>query len=88
MKASYKYESLAQVLALVGALALGCGGFPCLNPIQFKLTFGEKASPILWMGLGVPAALLTLFGAWYFTSKAKRLKREEQEHDGSREFPQ
>jgi hypothetical protein len=79
VKASRKYESAAQILALIGALALGCAGFPCLNPIQFKFMVGEgEGVAVRHMILVLPIAVLTLVAAWKLTSKANELKREEE----------
>ncbi len=73
------YEIMATVLALGGAVALGIVYFPILNPVQFRLTFGQESAPLSRYFFGIPASLLILGAAWYFNRKATRLKREEQD---------
>ena len=78
MKASPKYESVAAVLALVGAVALVAVYYPVLNPEQFSLDSGRDGAPLSRYLLGTPAALFVLAAAWHFNRKAVRIKREEQ----------
>jgi len=77
MKASSKYESIATVLALVGAVALVAVYYPILNPEQFSLDFGQDSAPLSRYIIGTPLSLVILVAAWRFNRKAMRLNREE-----------
>ena len=79
MKLSSKYESIAAVLALVGAVALVAVYYPILNPVQFSMDTGRDSVPLSRYILGTPASLFILTAAWHFNRKAMRLKREEQD---------
>jgi hypothetical protein len=79
MKTSAKYESIAAVLALVGAVALVAVYYPILNSEQFSLDSGRDNAPLSRYILGAPASLFILAAAWHFNRKAMRLKREEQD---------
>jgi predicted Co/Zn/Cd cation transporter (cation efflux family) len=79
MKPSSKYESIAAVLALVGAVALVAVYYPILNPVQFGMDTGRDRAPLGRYILGTPASLFILAAAWHFNRKAMRLKREEQD---------
>jgi len=79
MKLSSKYESIAAVLALVGAVALVAVYYPILNPVQFSMDSGRDSVPLSRYILGTPGSIFMLAAAWYFNRKAMRLKREEQD---------
>jgi len=78
VKASPKYESVAAVLAVVGAVALVAVYYPIINPDQFSIDFHRDSMPLGWYILGTPIALAILVAAWRYNGKAARLKREER----------
>jgi hypothetical protein len=79
VKTSPKYESIAAILALVGAVALVAVYYPIINPGQFSMDFDRDDMPLIWYILGTPASLFILAAAWHFNRKAAYLKREEQD---------
>jgi hypothetical protein len=81
MRASSKYESMAAVLALFGAVALVAVYYPIINPEQFSLDAGRDSMPLIWYIVGTPIALFILVTAWCLNCKAARLKREDQHSD-------
>ena len=78
MKASIRYESLAAVLALIGAVSLVAVYYPILNQVQFSLDSDLDSVPLSRYVLGTAASLFILAAALHFNRKAIRLKREEQ----------
>jgi hypothetical protein len=73
MKRSTVYEIAAVALVLGGAVMLGFGMLPYLNPIQFKFIFGSgyRAASIA----SVPASILIMMSAWLLSRKSQRLKQ-------------
>ena len=78
MKASSKYESIAAVLALIGAVALVGVYYPVINPEQFSFDSGRDGMPLIWYIIGTPVALFILVTAWRLNCQARHLKHEEQ----------
>jgi hypothetical protein len=79
MRESSKYESIAAVLALTGAVTLVAVYFPILNPDVFEIQFHRKAMPIGWYISGTPMALAILVAAWRYDGKAAHLKNHESD---------
>ena len=79
MKTSAKYESIASLLAVIGAVALVGVYYPIINQEQFSIDFHRDDMPLSWYILGTPLSLAILFAAWHFNSRATRQKREERD---------
>lgn len=81
MKASSKYESIAAILALIGAVALVGVYYPVINPGQFSLDSGRDDMPLGWYIIGTPVAVFILVIAWRLNCRARHLKQEDQHSD-------
>jgi hypothetical protein len=84
VKRSSKYESVATVLALVGAVALVGVYYPIINRAQFSIDFGRDDMPVGWYIVGTPCALLILVVAWRLNRQAARLKQQERDPEAQR----
>src|ERR1051325_11519402 len=69
------YRFAARILVLVGLVMFGFGIFPCVNPIQFRLTFGPE-----YLGdsiISLVASILILWLAWRLSRYAHSLKQQD-----------
>jgi hypothetical protein len=78
VKRAQKYEVIAAILAVVGAIALAGVYYPIINRDQFSMDFERDSMPVSWYILGTPASLCILAAAWRFNCKAERMKQEER----------
>src|SRR4051794_22368543 len=84
------YEGAAWVLALGGALMLGFGLFPCLNPIQWRVNLGPRYLPASLFSFAASFPIMWI--AWRLSRQAQALQDEEQsskqtEHGGLESTP-
>jgi hypothetical protein len=75
VKRSSVYESIASLLALLGAVLFGFGLCPVLNPIQFRMNLGPAFLPAMIFCL--PASLMLMWIAFRLSRQAQRLKESE-----------
>jgi hypothetical protein len=82
------YESVASALAFGGALVLGFGLFPLLNPIQWNLNWGKEYAVAAY--LSASSGVLTMYLAWCLTRCVQKCKKEESQRqvaDPAKEGP-
>ncbi len=79
MRKSIPYEIVAAVSGMLGAVLLVFTYYPVINPIQYRFDNHHEPAPVSRYILGTPFSLLILSGAWYFSRKAQKLKRDEKD---------